>query len=389
MKNENNAICEVIPLCKAGLHDEDITRVASCLRSGWITSGPICREFETAFAGYKGIAPEQVLAVSSCTAALHLALLGAGVGAGDEVITTALTFSATVHEIIHVGATPVLADIDSVSWNIDPESICSVITPKTKAILVVHYAGRPCAMDRIMEIARAHDLKVIEDCAHAIETRFHGQAAGTFGDFAAFSFYASKNLTTAEGGMLVGKDPSAVRRLRIASLHGMDRDAWARGNDDKFSYLVVSDGFKYNLSDVHAAIGVGQIARIEENLAAREAIWRSYMEAFSDLPLGLPAPLDGNGDRHARHIFTMRVEDGGGQRRALMRHLQGAGVSSSIHYPPIPAHPYFQDRLGIRARDFPVSFDYGQKTVTIPLYPTMDHGEIARVIDSVRSFFGG
>lgn len=374
-----------IPLCRADIHEEDINRVADCLRSGWVTTGPITASFEEAFAQYKGINKEQALAVSSCTAALHLSLLGAGIGPGDEVITTAMTFSATVHEIIHVGAAPVLVDIDSESWNMNACLIKQAITPKTKAILVVHYAGRPCEMDAIMAIAEAHNLKVIEDCAHAIESEFRGQAIGTSGDFAAFSFYASKNLTTAEGGMVVAKNPANINNIRIMSLHGMDRDAWARGKDNKFSYLVVSEGFKYNLSDVHAAIGIGQLGRLEKNWQKRADVWSEYIAAFKNFPLQMPAALDAIVGRHAYHIFTMRVLNG--DRDALMAHLRNQGIASSIHYPLIPIHPYFQHQFGWQPDDWPVANAYANDTITLPLFPGMMDAERTHIISTVSNFF--
>ena len=355
-----------IPLCRVDICEDDISCVADCLRSGWITTGPITASFEEGFAQYKGIDKEQALAVSSCTAALHLSLLGADIGPGDEVITSAMTFSATVHEIIHVGSTPVLVDIDSESWNMNAALIRQAITPKSKAILVVHYAGRPCEMDTIMAIAEAHDLKVIEDCAHAIESEFRGQAIGTFGDFAAFSFYASKNLTTAEGGMVIAKGPADIANIRIMSLHGMDRDAWTRDKDNRFSYLVVREGFKYNLSDVHAAIGIHQLGRLERNWQKRAHIWNEYITAFKDLPLQIPATLDVTLGKHAHHIFTMRILSGEKKRNALMTHLKDHGIASSIHYPLIPVHPYFQHQFNWQPDCWPVANAYANETVRLP-----------------------
>lgn len=375
-----------IPLCRADIRDEDIERVAESLRSGWITTGPKVQELERLFADFKGVPADRVLAVSSCTAGLHLALLGAGIGPGDEVITTALTFSATVHEIVHVGATPVLVDIDERTWNIDPTGIEGAITPRTRAILVVHYAGRPCDMKEIEEIARKHRLRLIEDCAHAIETRYQGIPAGLFGNFSAFSFYASKNLTTAEGGMLVARDPEDISGLRAAALHGMDRDAWARGKDNKFSYLVVRDGFKYNLSDVHAAIGIGQFGRLGENLRKRRRIWNVYLEAFADLPVQLPAPVREH-DVHACHIFTMRVLEGRKRRDELMTALKSRGIASSIHYPMIAIHPYFQQRFRWCPESWPNALAYSMDTITLPLFPGMTDEEIGRVVETVRVFF--
>jgi len=376
-----------IPLCRADIDEEDINRVADCLRSGWITTGPVTAAFEEKFARYKGVDKDRALAVSSCTAALHLALLGAGIGPGDEVITTAMTFSAGIHEIIHAGATPVLVDIDPHDWNMDTSLIERAVTSHTRAILVVHYAGRPCDMHAVTAIAEKYRLKIIEDCAHAIESEFRGQAVGTFGDFSAFSFYASKNLTTAEGGMVIAGNPADIAGIRTMSLHGMDKDAWARDKDNKFSYLVVNDGYKYNLSDVHAAVGIGQLDRLEKNRRKRADIWHKYITAFKDLPVQLPMALDASSGRHAHHIFSMRVLSGEKTRNALMAHLRDQGIASSIHYPLIPAHPYFQRRFGWRPDNWPIAMAYANDTVTLPLFPCMTDAEHTRIITAVSNFF--
>ncbi|MDX8395405.1 MAG: DegT/DnrJ/EryC1/StrS aminotransferase family protein [Mariprofundaceae bacterium] len=371
-----------IPLCRADICEDDILEVTNCLRSGWITSGPIGARFEREFAKYKGVEENQVLAVSSCTAALHLALLAAGIGSDDEVITTAMTFSATVHEIVHVGARPVLVDVENKTWNIDPSQIEAAITAKTKALLIVHYAGSPCDMNAIMDIVKKYNLILIEDCAHAIESTYEGTPLGTFGDFSAFSFYASKNLTTAEGGMIIAKSTGDLKTLKTMSLHGMDRDAWARGKDNKFSYLVVREGFKYNLSDVHAAIGVNQLSRLEDNLIKRESVWQRYVNAFLDIPVQLP--YFHSGIKHAYHIFTMCVPD---QRDKLMEHLRANSIASSIHYPPIPSHPYFIEKYGWCSEDYPVATKYGNETITLPLFPGLTDEEVDFIIKTVKDFF--
>ncbi len=246
--------------------EEEIAEVVECLRSGWIGTGPRVARFEAAFAAYKGVSRDRVAAVNSCTAALHVAMIAAGLSPGAEVITTPLTFCATVNAILHAGLKPVLADVDEQSQCIDPDAIEAAISPRTEAIVPVHFAGRPCDMDRIMAIAKKHGLAVIEDCAHAIETELAGSKAGTFGDFGCFSFYATKNLTTAEGGMILGRDSERIARARILALHGMSKDAWHRFSDKGYRhYQVVECGFKYNMTDLQAALGLHQLARLEAN----------------------------------------------------------------------------------------------------------------------------
>ncbi len=283
--------------------EEEIAEVEACLRSGWLGTGPRVARFERDFAAYKGVGPEQVAAVNSCTAALHVSMIAADLEPGSEVITTPLTFCATINAIIHAGLTPVLADIDPRTMNIDPAAIEDAITPRTRAILPVHFAGRPCDMDAIMAIARKHDLVVIEDCAHAIETEYHGRKAGTFGDFGCFSFYATKNVVTGEGGMIIGRDQDRIDRARMLALHGMSKDAWHRFSDSGYKhYQVVEAGFKYNMMDIQAALGIHQLGRIEQNLHRREHIWNRYMEAFASLPVELPAEPEA-GTRHALSPF--------------------------------------------------------------------------------------
>ena len=271
------------------LGQEEIDEVVDCLKSGWLGTGPKVARFESAIAQYKGVDPAQVAAVNSATAALHVSMIAAGIGPGDEVITTPMTFCATVNAIIHSGATPVLADVDPATMNIDPGKVVAAITPRTRAILPVHFAGRMCDMEALTAIARQHNLKVIEDCAHAIETEAHGRKAGTVGDFACFSFYVTKNVITGEGGMIIAKDKDDIARAKVLALHGMSKDAWKRFSDDGYKhYYVVECGFKYNMMDLQAAIGLHQLARVEENWEKRRKIWERYQAAFADLPIGRP-----------------------------------------------------------------------------------------------------
>lgn len=366
--------------------EEEIAEVVACLRSGWLGTGPRVAEFERALAVYKQSEPSHVAAVNSCTAALHVSMVAAGLEPGAEVITTPLTFCATVNAIIHAGLTPVLADVDLLSQNIDPAAIEAAITPRTRAIVPVHFAGRACDMDRLMAIARKHDLVVIEDCAHSIETLYRGRHAGTFGDFGCFSFYVTKNVITGEGGMILGRDESRIARARVLALHGMSKDAWHRFGDKGYKhYQVVECGFKYNMMDLQAAIGLAQLARVEDNWRRRAAIWAQYMEAFADLPVDLPAIPEAD-TRHAFHLFTLQVDAArcGVERDAFLDGMNGLRIGTGVHYLSLPEHPYYQDRFGWRPEQFPNAARLGRTTVSLPLSPKLDSADIERVIAATR-----
>ena len=269
------------------LEEAEIEGVVSVMKSGWLGTGPKVAQFEQDFAAYKGV--DQASALNSCTAAIHVSLIAAGIGPGDEVITTPMTFCSTVNVIIHAGATPVLADIDPVTLNIDPARVEERITPRTRAILLVHFAGRPAEMDALCSIAERHGLKIIEDCAHAIETEYHGRKAGTIGDFGCFSFYVTKNVVTGEGGMVLTRSKENRERIKALSLHGLSRDAWKRFGKEGFRhYQVTEAGFKYNMMDLQAVIGIEQLRKVEPFWNHRRQIWSRYQEAFADLPLSLP-----------------------------------------------------------------------------------------------------
>jgi dTDP-4-amino-4,6-dideoxygalactose transaminase len=290
-------------------------------------------------------------------------MIAAGVGPGDEVITTPLTFCATVNAIIHAGATPILVDIDPVSLNIDPARIRERITPRTRAILPVHFAGRPCDMDMIGLVARAQGLKVIEDCAHAIETEYHGRTAGTMGDFGCFSFYVTKNVVTGEGGMVLGQHEADIARVKILALHGMSKDAWHRFGDAGYKhYQVVDCGFKYNMTDLQAAIGIRQLARVEKNWARRREIWNLYQHAFADLPVGLPADPDPQ-TRHAYHLYTLLIDEkrAGVSRDTFLDVMTDRRIGAGVHYLSIPEHPYYQHRFGWRPEDYPNAMGVGRR----------------------------
>lgn len=362
--------------------EEEIAEVEAVMRSGWLGTGPRVAQFEQDFAAYQGVTPSQTAAVNSCTAALHVSMVAAGLEAGSEVITTPLTFCATVNAIIHADLTPVLADIDPVTQNIDPAAIEAAITPRTRAIVPVHFAGRPCEMDAIMAIANKHNLLVIEDCAHAIETTYHGKKAGTFGDFGCFSFYATKNVVTGEGGMIIGRDENMIARAKVLALHGMSKDAWHRFGDKGYKhYQVVEAGFKYNMMDLQAAIGIHQLARVEQNWLRREQVWNSYMQAFANHPVGLPAPAAPD-TKHGYHLFTLHIDEQqcGIARDAFLEAMNAEKIGTGVHYLSLPEHPYYQQRFGWKPEDYPNAMRIGRQTVSLPLSAKLTEEDVERVI---------
>jgi dTDP-4-amino-4,6-dideoxygalactose transaminase len=373
------------------LREEEIQEVVQTLRGGWLGKGPRVAAFEAQFAAYQGLAPEQAAAVSSCTAALHLSLVAAGVGPGDEVITTPLTFCATVNTILHTGATPVLCDVERQSMNIDVRNLRACVTPRTKAVLPVHFAGRPCEMDEVLAVARDHGLVVIEDCAHAIEARYRGAPVGTLGDYGCFSFYATKNLTTGEGGMVLARGAEQLARVRRLSMHGMTQDAWQRHSGRGFGqYDVVECGFKYNMMDLEAAIGLHQLRRLESGLERRSEIWSRYQRAFADLPVTLPAPVPPH-MRHALHLYTLLLDEGRGRigRDAFVERMAQLGVGVGIHYKALPEHSYYQQRLGWRPGDTPVATSIGHRSVSLPLSPRLTDAEVERLVLAVHAALAG
>ncbi len=369
---------------------EEVEEVVASLHSGWLGTGPKVGRFEADFAAYKGVPASRVAAVSSCTAALHISLIAAGIGRGDEVITTPMTFAATVNAIIHCGATPVLADVDPVTMNIDPYQIEVKITNRTRAILPVHMAGRSCDMDAIVDLAEKYNLLIIEDCAHAIETEYGGRKAGTFGDFGCFSFYVTKNVITGEGGMILAKDESHIARAKMLALHGMSKDAWCRYRDDGYRhYFVVECGFKYNMMDIQAAIGIHQLARVEENWQRRQEIWGMYQKAFSGLPAILPAEPEGN-TRHAYHLYTLLIDENscGISRDEFLEGMTACNIGVGVHYLSIPEHPYYQRTFGWQPEHYPNAMRIGRQTVSLPLSPKLSNQDVKDVIEAVGNTIG-
>ena len=366
------------------IQEEEINEVIHSLKSNWIGTGPKVKKFEYDFAKYKS--SSYSAALNSCTAGLHLSCLALNLKIGDEVITSAMTFCATVNTIIHCGATPVLADIDPITWNIDPKKIEERITPKTKAIIPVHFAGRPCDMDSIIKIAKKYNLFIIEDCAHAIETEYKGKKAGTFGDFGVFSFYATKNIVTGEGGMVISENEKQISRIKTLGLHGMSNDAWERFSDKGYKhYLVQESGFKYNMLDIQAAIGIHQLKRIETYSKRRELIWNYYLKEFSDYPIEMSAEVEKN-TRHAYHLFILRINKNicGISRDEFIMKMNDKKIGCGVHYQAIPQHPFYKKRFGWKENDFQNSTDFGNETVSIPLSGSLKDIEVERVTNAVK-----
>lgn len=369
------------------IDQKEIAEVMDSLESGWLGTGPKVAKFEKDFADYKGLASTQVAAVNSCTAALHVSMIAANLSPGDEVITTPLTFCATINAIIHAGITPVLADINPHTLNIAPDAIEARITPRTKAILPVHFAGRACEMDDIMSLANRHRLIVIEDCAHAIETEYKGRKAGVFGNFGCFSFYVTKNVITGEGGMVLAKQQKDIERVKVLALHGMSKDAWHRFGDSGFKhYHVVECGFKYNMMDLQAAIGIHQLARVEANWHRRKAIWNRYQDMFARLPV--KCPLNPEPDtQHGYHLYTLMIdkEKTGVHRDAFLDAMTALNIGVGVHYLSVPEHPFYQRTFRWKPEDYPHAMKAGRQTVSLPLSAKLTEKDVKYVIDAVKS----
>lgn len=366
------------------IEEDEIQEVVDTLRSGWIGTGPRVHEFENRFREYVGAA--HAVAVNSCTAALHLAMKAANLGPGDEVITTPMTFCATANAIIHAGATPVFADCGRSDMNIDPAEIERRITPRTRAILPVHFGGRPCEMAAIMDLARSRNLLVIEDCAHSIESRIGDRHLGTFGDFGCYSFYVTKNLTTGEGGMVVTPSQEAAAQVKMLALHGMTKDAWKRFGDEGYRhYEVVATGFKYNMMDIQAALGLKQLEKLERYRERRRDIWDRYNEAFADLPCMTPLDPD-PGTRHAYHLYPLLLdlERLRTSRDEILQRLFLENIGTGVHYIALHLQPYYQSSMGLAPADYPNALWISERTLSLPLSAKLTDEDVADVIAAVR-----
>jgi len=363
--------------------EEEIAEVVDTLRSDWITTGPKVARFEAEFAA--AVSAPAALALNSCTAGLHLALVVSGVGPGDEVITTPLTFAATVNVVEHVGARPVLVDVEPDTLTIDPARIAAAITPSTRAIVPVHYAGHPADMDPIHALARAHGLLVLEDAAHALPAAYRGRQIGSGTNPVAFSFYATKNLTTAEGGMLTG-EPDFIARARILSLHGLSRDAATRYQaGGHWNYEVLAPGFKYNMTDIQGALGLWQLRKVDRFQQRRRAVVAAYQDAFAGEE-AIELPVERPGIEHGWHLYVLRLRPAVLRigRDRFIEELAARNIGTSVHFTPIHLQPYYRDRYGYRAESFPVTYDSFQRMISLPLNPRLSDVDVADVIEAVR-----
>jgi len=372
-----------VPLCRPWVGEEEVEAVAEVIRSGWLSTGPRTLEFEKEFARYVGA--KHAVATSSCTSALHLSLVASGVEEGDEVITSTFTYTATAEAIGYVGAKPVFADIDPVTLNILPEEIEDRITDRTKAVIPVHVAGYPCRMDEIYDIAGRYGLAVINDAAHAISTEIRGRRIGSMEHLNCFSFYATKNITTGEGGMITLNEDELAEKLRLMRLHGIDRYTWARlQGDRRWYYEVVERGFKYNMSDIQAAMGLCQLRKIDEIQRRREVIAARYNRAFSDIEAILTPSIPTDG-KHSWHLYIIRLnlEMLRIDRDEFIKRMAERGIECSVHFIPLHMHPFYRKRYGYKAGDFPKAEQAYRQVVTLPLFSGMGDEEVDLVIDCV------
>jgi len=364
------------------IEQPEIDEVVECLKSGWIGTGPRVQKFENAFRDYIG--SKYAMALNSCTAALHLSMIVSEVSTGDEVLTTPLTFAATSNAILHTGAKPVFVDVEKDSMNIDSNLIEKAITPKTKAILPVHFAGRPCKMDHIMEIAQKNNLLVIEDAAHAIEAKFKGKKIGNIGDMTCFSFYVTKNLVTGEGGMVTTNNEEWSKKIKIFGLHGMSKDAWKRFADEGYKhYQVVSPGFKYNMMDIQASLGIHQLGRLDKNFQRRKEIWDIYNKAFEGLPV--TTPLEEKDIVHARHLYTLLLDIDKLKisRDDFMNALHKENIGTGVHYISLHLQPYYKETFGFKEDDFPNAAYISKRTVSIPFSAKLTDKDVQDVIEAI------
>jgi dTDP-4-amino-4,6-dideoxygalactose transaminase len=380
-----------LPFALPEIGDDEINEVVDTLKSGWVTTGPKVKRFEDDFAAFLGDPTLHAMAVNSATAGLHLALEALGIAPGDEVITTTHTFTATAEVVRYLGADVVLVDIDPATLCISPAAVEAAITPRTKAIVPVHYAGLAADMPALLAIAKKHGLKVVEDAAHALPTTCGGALIGTLpSDVTVFSFYANKTITTGEGGMVVTRDPELAKRIKVMRLHGMSKDAFDRftAKVPSWYYEIVAPGFKYNLTDIAAAMGIHQLKRLKGFQARREELAAQFDAAFEGLPVITP-PRALPGDQHAWHLYVLRLADGATiGRDALIEQLFAAGIGCSVHYIPLHLQPYWRDRYALRPEQFPHSQRAYERMLSLPLYTRMTDGDVARVTGAVRRALG-
>ena len=375
-----------LPFALPEIGEDEIQEVVDSLRSGWVTTGPKTKQFEQDFARYIGDDVEAI-SVNSATAGLHLALEALGIGPGDEVIIPTLTFTATAEVVRYLGADPVFVDTDPVTLNVDVAAIKAAITPRTKIIMPVHYAGLACDMDAILELAREHGLSVVEDAAHAFPTRYKGHLIGTMAsDVTVFSFYANKTMTTGEGGMVVTRNAELAKRIKMMRIHGISRDAFDRyvSKSPAWFYEVVAPGFKYNLTDIASSLGIHQLKKIDRLLQRRQELAQAYFEGLKDLPLRLPVDAN-DGGQHAWHLFVVRLTSRAPiSRDDLIQQLSDHGIGTSVHYIPLHRHPYWRDTYHLLPEQFPEADAAYQSMLSLPLYTKMTDADQQRVISTLK-----
>lgn len=369
------------------VEDEEIFEVVNTLKSGWIGSGPKVSRFEEEFKEYIG--SKYAIAVSSCTAGLHLSMLALGIEKEDEVLVPAMTFAATANAVIHAGAIPILVDVNKKDMTIEIADIKNKITKKTKAIIPVHFAGRSCDINSINEIAEINNLRIIHDAAHAIETEYKGKRIGTYNDIANFSFYVTKNITTAEGGMVTTNDEEIANKIKIYGLHGMSKDAWKRFSDDGYKhYQVVFPGFKYNMTDIQASLGLVQMKKINKFYNRRGEIWKCYKERLKTLPLILPPDPEPD-TKHAYHLFTILVDTKKTNltRDKVLQSLHEKNIGTGVHYLALHYHPFYQEKYGYKIGDFPNAEFISDRTLSIPFSAKLTDEDVEDVITALYEVF--
>ena len=378
---------DFLPIAQPDLDEDDIAEVVDTLRSGWLVYGAKTQRLEREFAAMVGA--EYAIGVNSCTAGLHLSLLAAGIGPGDEVITSPLTFAATANVIVHVGATPVLADICADDLNIDPEQIERRITPKTKAIMPVHYGGQACRMDEILELARRRNLMVIEDAAHCAGSGYKERMVGNIGDLAAFSFYPVKNMTTGQGGMVTTNNKELADQVSALRNHGLDSNAWNRYSSEanRLFYTMGAPGFNYGMFDLLASIGLGQLNRLPEFNEKRRVLAEHYTRAFAGLRQ-IETPTVRPEVKTNWHLYVIRLGDAEVSRAELAAGLKERGIGTSVHYYPVHYHPYYRERFGFQKGDYPVTETEFERILSLPLFPKMTEGDVERVVAAVGEILG-
>jgi dTDP-4-amino-4,6-dideoxygalactose transaminase len=378
-----------LPFSPPFIGSEEIDAVSTVLRSGWITSGPGVKSFEAQFASFVGT--KDALALNSCTAGLHIALVMLGIGPGDEVIVPTMTFAATANVVEHVGARPVLVDVEADTLNIDPNATAEAITPRTRAIIPVHYGGHPADMDALLALADKHGLAIIEDAAHAVSASYKGKSIGSIGDLTAFSFYATKNLTTGEGGMLtVGRGRTDLAEARVLALHGMSRDAWKRySREGSWYYEIVAPGYKYNMTDIQAAIGQVQLNKLPAMQARRRAIVEQYQRALEPMAAFI-LPVERDEVESAWHLFPIRLNSEWPiNRNDMIELMKQQNIGTSVHFIPLHVHPFYREKYSLRPEQFPVAQKAYERLVSIPLHPGLSEADISDILSAIHRIISG